>query len=357
MHQFFTRITGELAIGRVGVEQLAVHVEAQVAVEARGQNAAQGLVAFAQRFGAFLDLPFEACVQARQFGHGLLLLQPVKSIVGEHTGELRVEPRDRLDALLVEHRHAGNGVEVARLVKAELLCLAAEEVHVRLFGQKLPGEQVGDVHVVDHDRRRRVDQSVEAAIDRVGRPPRHALDERRIALQAAAAGVRIDAMKTGAGELPAGAGEDGAVNIEYRVGDADDLIEAVHQGLQLRNVDELRIGDPMNGLHGRPPHSGRARSCGFRSYAGCLTGVRSRVERTVVPTPRCSRTPIDGLPGAADSAFSESASGLFDFPGGRRGKVTHCDRRRTGRRTRSMAAIRGRGRGRQGGLRWGGRSG
>ncbi len=164
-------------------------------------------------------------VTERHNYHLLTVLDAIRPLVDEELGKVLSSDEALLAkevALKIEEEDKRKLLE-QRAHTADLVRTSAEELS-RIFRQAQ-----GQV------------ARIEAAVDRVGRTAGHAFHERRIALQAAAAGFRIDAMKTRARELPAGPRENRTVDFQHRVGDADDLVEAVHQGLQLLNVDKLWI--------------------------------------------------------------------------------------------------------------------
>ena len=154
--------------------------------------------------------------------------------------QLLEEGHCRVDALAAVARHALERRHVRGLVKAVPACLGAEDFRVDqiVVEEKLPGEQVADVPVAEHERCHDVPHVVLAAVE-LERPWRYAAREYRVALVAIHAHLRADAVELGADVLPADGDQHLAVRVEDGAEDAGDLVEVVHHRLDDRRVDDV----------------------------------------------------------------------------------------------------------------------
>ncbi|OPY10558.1 MAG: hypothetical protein A4E69_03315 [Syntrophus sp. PtaB.Bin138] len=106
-----------------------------------------------------------------------------------------------------------------------------------IIEEELPGNDVGHVPAGHHDRGRNLPHVVLAPVEPV-LAFRYAGGQLNITFDAVPAGFGVHPMESPADLSPSRAGQHPALEVDDRQGDAGKLLEAVHQGMNARNIDD-----------------------------------------------------------------------------------------------------------------------
>ncbi len=114
-----------------------------------------------------------------------------------------------------------------------------ESLEIGFFKEKLPGEEIADMHLIDHNRHRNIDKAIFAAIDIVFLPRFNLTGENGVTFEAVNCGFRVFPVKIHTDILPVNGNQDLPVQVNDGDRDACGIRELLKQLPQGGNINDF----------------------------------------------------------------------------------------------------------------------